>query len=57
LLEKLITLFGLEKDKQLHRQIVIRTDAAGGSPRIIGTLDKYGFSYFLKFILCSTKGM
>jgi hypothetical protein len=48
LLEKLITLFGLEKDKQLRRQIVIRTDAAGGSPRIIGTLDKYGFSYFLK---------
>jgi len=48
LLEKLITLFGLEKDKDLRRCIVIRTDAAGGSPRIIGILEKYGFSYFLK---------
>jgi len=48
LLEKLITLFGLEKDKDLRKRLVIRTDAAGGSPRIIGTLDKYGFSYFLK---------
>ena len=48
LLEKLITLFGLEKNKQLRRRIVIRTDAAGGSPRIIGILEKYGFSYFLK---------
>jgi hypothetical protein len=53
LLEKLITLFGalrfgLEKDKDLRKRIVIRTDAAGGSPRIIGTLDKYGFGYFLK---------
>lgn len=48
LLDKLITLFGLEKDKDLRRRIVIRTDAAGGSPRIVGTLDKYGFSYFLK---------
>ena len=48
LLEKLIKLFGLEKDKDLRRRIVIRTDAAGGSPRIIGILEKYGFSYFLK---------
>lgn len=48
LLEKLVTLFGLEKDKQLRRMIVIRTDAAGGSPRIIGILETYGFSYFLK---------
>ena len=48
LLEKLITHFGLEKDRQLRRRIVIRADAAGGSPRIIGILEKYGFSYFLK---------
>jgi len=48
LLEKLITLFRLEKDKDLRKRIVIRTDSAGGSPRIIGILEKYGFSYFLK---------
>ncbi len=48
LFSKLIKLFGLEKDRQLRRRIVIRTDAAGGSPRIIGILEKYGFSYFLK---------
>lgn len=58
LLEKLITLFGLDsslgasearaENKDLRRRVVIRTDAAGGSPRIIGILEKYGFSYFLK---------
>jgi len=48
LLEKLITLFGLENDKDLRKRIVIRTDAAGGCPRIVGILEKYGFSYFLK---------
>lgn len=35
LLEKLITIFGLEKDKDLRKRIVIRTDVAGGSPRIM----------------------
>jgi hypothetical protein len=51
LLEKLIKLFGLEKDKDgqdLRKRIVIRTDSAGGSPRITGILGKYGFGYFLK---------
>jgi len=50
LLEKIVKLFGLEKkkDKNLRKRIVIRTDAAGGTPRNIGILEEFGFSYFLK---------
>jgi len=50
LLEKIIKLFGLASDecRYLRKRIVIRTDAAGGTPRNIGILEKYGFSYFLK---------
>jgi hypothetical protein len=50
LLDKIVKLFGLEKqkDKNLRKQIIIRTDAGGGTPRNIGTLEEFGFSYFLK---------
>ena len=48
LLEKMVVLFGLKRDKHLRKRIVIRIDAAGGTPRNIGTLEEYGFSYFLK---------
>jgi len=50
LLEKIVKLFGLEKKKDHHlrKQIIIRTDAGGGTPRNIGTLEEFGFSYFLK---------
>ena len=50
LLEKIIKLFGLEHNetRYLRKRIVIRTDAAGGTPRNIGILEKYSFGYFLK---------
>jgi hypothetical protein len=49
LLEKMVKLFGLQKqDKKLRKRIIIRTDAAGGTPRNIGILEEFGFSYFLK---------
>ncbi len=50
LLEKLVTLFELEKKNHRHlrKRIVIRTDAAGGTPRNIWILETFGFSYFLK---------
>ena len=50
LLEKIVSLFDLKgKDRyHLRERIVIRTDGAGGTPRIIGMLDPFGFSYFLK---------
>jgi hypothetical protein len=48
LLEKIVVLFGLQRDKHLRKRIVIRIDAAGGTPRNIGILEEYGFSYFLK---------
>jgi hypothetical protein len=43
-------LFDLKgKDRyHLRKRIIIRTDGAGGTPRIIGILDASGFSYFLK---------
>jgi hypothetical protein len=43
-------LFSLEGDERryLRRRIIIRIDAAGGTPRIIGILEKYSFGYFLK---------
>lgn len=50
LLEKIVTLFDLKwKDRyHLRKRIVIRTDGAGGTPRIIGILDPFEFSHFLK---------
>jgi hypothetical protein len=50
LCEKIIKLFDLEDDdrRYLRERIVIRTDAAGGTPRNIGILEQYGFGYFLK---------
>jgi hypothetical protein len=50
LLEKIIKLFGLERNetRYLRKRIVIRTDAAGGTPRNIGILEEFGVSYFLK---------
>ena len=50
LLEKIIKVFGLESDERRHlrKRIVIRIDAAGGTPRNIGILEQYGFGYFLK---------
>ncbi len=50
LLEKIVRLFGLENKNRRHlrKRIVIRTDAAGGTPRNIGILELFGFSYFLK---------
>jgi hypothetical protein len=44
-----VKLLGLQKqDKNLRKRIIIRTDAAGGTPRNIGILEEFGFSYFLK---------
>jgi hypothetical protein len=50
LLEKIMMLFGIKGNKHRHlrRRIVIRMDAGGGTPRNIGILEEYGFSYFLK---------
>jgi len=50
LLEKIVALFGLKGNDRYHlrKRIVIRTDGAGGTPRIIGMLEPFGFSYFLK---------
>ena len=50
LLQKIVQLFELEHNKRRHlrKQIIIRTDAAGGTPRNIGILEGFGFSYFLK---------
>jgi len=45
-----VKLFSLEDDayRYLRKRIVIRADAAGGTPRNIGILEEFGFSYFLK---------
>jgi hypothetical protein len=50
LLEKIMSLFGIKGSKYRHlrKRIVIRIDAGGGTPRNMGILEKYGFSYFLK---------
>jgi len=48
--QKIIKLFGIERNENRHlrKRIVIRTDAAGGTPRNIGILEEFGVSYFLK---------
>jgi hypothetical protein len=50
LLEKIMALFGVKGSKygHLRRRIIIRMDAGGGTPRNMGILEGYGFSYFLK---------
>jgi hypothetical protein len=50
LLEKIIKLLGVEdlEHHYLRKRVIIRTDAAGGTPRNIGILEEFGVSYFLK---------